>query len=56
MVFYADPNHLVVVKKMKKQFLFDSKGEYNTEDLKLIKILKPHFKYKQNKKEEKNEI
>lgn len=54
MKFYGKPNELVThytynrfkKKQMRSQLAqFDESGEYETEDTKMIELLKPHFKY-----------
>jgi hypothetical protein len=52
MKFYGNVNETVSrqiklngIRKLKYLFKFDDKGEYETEDIKLIEKLKLHFKY-----------
>lgn len=54
--FFSTPNHLVKERKRilftqdyeyKPIFRFDTKGEYITDDPKLIQKLKRHFKYEE---------
>lgn len=58
MKFYGEPNQLVKERKRKPMsreiavkplFRFDEKGEYETEDARLIEKLKKKFKYDDNK-------
>lgn len=53
MIFYGNPNETVSTRvkqngefRNKLLFVFNENGEYETEDEKLIKKLKQHFKYK----------
>ena len=49
--FYAEPNHYVRIAKKnlrngrKNGFYFDANGVYETDDVRLIEALKPHFKH-----------
>ena len=51
MKFYAEPNHYVRIARKnlrngrKGGFYFDANGVYETDDVRLIEALKPHFKH-----------
>ena len=54
MKFFATPDHTLVERdrktnKIKNIYKFDKKGEFITDDVKLIDKLKMHFKFEEKK-------
>jgi hypothetical protein len=50
MKFYSIPNMTVYDRDKKKYFKFDDKGEYETDDERIIKKMKKRFRYEDKPK------